>query len=281
MTHSLDGRLIAKDFYQGFASQLQDFVRKTKISPRLDVILIGDNPASQIYVYNKQRMCGLYGIESHIHHLPTTVTETEIFSLIDQLNATPTIHGILLQLPLPPELDSFRLLSRIHPLKDVDGLHPENLGALLHNRPRFIPCTPLGCLQLIHSYRTDIMGAKALVIGRSVLVGKSMALLLTHHNATVTLAHSQSHGLADLCRQAEILVVAVGKPHLIKSDWLSKDAIVIDVGMNRDAQGHLCGDVETANANVAAITPVPGGVGPLTIANLLSNTLKAAIYQQC
>ncbi|MEI8295413.1 MAG: bifunctional 5,10-methylenetetrahydrofolate dehydrogenase/5,10-methenyltetrahydrofolate cyclohydrolase, partial [Alphaproteobacteria bacterium] len=270
-----------KDLYQGFAIQLHDFVQQTKITPRLDVILIGDNPASQLYVQNKQRMCSIYGIQSHVHHLPATAAETQVFALIDELNSTPYIHGILLQLPLPPHLDSFSLLSRIHPLKDVDGLHPENLGALMHNRPRLIPCTPLGCLQLIHSYRADITGAKALVVGRSVLVGKPMALLLTHHNATVTSAHSQSRDLAELCRQAEILVVAVGVAHLIKGDWLTKNAIVIDVGMNRDATGGLCGDVESSHANVAAITTVPGGVGPLTIANLLNNTLKAAQYQQC
>jgi len=281
MAYCLDGRLIAKDFYQGFEKQLQDFIHKTNILPRLDVILVGDNPASLIYVHNKQRMCNHYGMQSHIHHLPTTTTESAVFSLIDNLNAAPSVHGILLQLPLPTGLDSYKLLSRIHPLKDVDGLHPENLGALMHNRPMLVPCTPLGCLQLIHSYRQDIAGAKALVIGRSVLVGKPIALLLTHHNATVTLAHSQSQNLAALCREAEIVVAAVGKPHLIKGEWLSKNTILIDVGINRDAQGNLCGDVDPTHAHVAAITPVPGGVGPLTIANLLNNTLKAAQYQQC
>lgn len=283
MTQILDGRALAKNLYFDFSRELEDFQDEYGVVPGLAVILVGDHPASLVYVKSKQRRCTEWGIRSHVHHLPKETSLSELQHLIDNLNIDPTIHGILLQLPLPPHLDTQTLLSQISPLKDVDGLHPENLGALVIGRPKLLPCTPQGCLQLIHSVRPNIGGANALVIGRSSLVGKPVSLLLTHHNATVTLAHSFTHGLPDLCRAADILVVAIGQPAFVQGDWVRPGSIVIDVGVNRVGETSLVGDVDfpSASKHAGAITPVPGGVGPLTIANLLKNTLKAAELQVC
>lgn len=278
----IDGHQLAQTRYLRLHEELKSFVEKTKTIPRLDVILVGNDPASQIYVANKQKMCRQYGLDSHLHQLESTASEEKLLALIKHLNNLPHVHGILLQLPLPKGFDTLTMISAITPLKDVDGLHPENMGLLLHGTPRLIPCTPQGCLQLIQSRRPHLSGTRALVVGRSILVGKPMAMLLTLENATVTLAHSQTQDLPYLCQQADVLVAAIGKTRFIKGSWLQSKAIVIDVGMNRDHDGRLCGDVdfESAIEHVDAITPVPKGVGPMTIVNLLENTLKAALLQQ-
>lgn len=254
---------------------------KQKIStlsqpPGLAVILVGDNPASQIYVTGKQKMCAAIGITSHVYRLSATATPSELNTLIDTLNDNDAVHGILLQLPLPKHLEPALFLERIRPHKDVDGLHPANLGLLLSGRPRFIPCTPQGVMHLIRSVTSHIAGAHAVVIGRSVLVGKPVAQLLLNAHATVTQAHAQTHDLAHITCQADILVVAAGRPGLVTRDHVKSGAIVIDVGMTR-MDGQLQGDVIFGDVvDIArAITPVPGGVGPMTIAYLLKNTVDA------
>lgn len=277
----IDGRALAQKLYQKLNEDLGVFLKKTKMPPRLDVILVGNDAASRVYVTSKQKTCRQYGIDNRLHQLEASASEDEVISLIEHLNGLNHVHGILLQLPLPKGLDPLKIISHIDPLKDVDGLHPDNMGLLLHGKPRLVPCTPQGCLQLIQSCRPNLSGARALIIGRSILVGKPLALLLTLHDATVTLAHSKTEDLPRHCQQADILVAAVGVPNFIRGEWINPQAIVIDVGINKDAAGHICGDVDFKNAveHVAAITPVPGGVGPMTIANLLVNTLKAAQLQ--
>ena len=246
--------------------------------PGLAVILIGDNPASEIYVRNKVAACATSGIRSIEHRLGPDTTQAEVADLIAQLNADDSVHGILLQLPLPALLDSSRLVEMIAPEKDVDGLHPLNLGRLMSGNPLMVPCTPQGCLKLIQAAKPDLTGLHAVVLGRSILFGKPMAQLLLAENCTVTQAHSKTRDLPALCRQADILIAAVGQPELVKGDWVKPGAIVIDVGINRLADGSLKGDVDFAAASrkAFAITTVPGGVGPMTIACLLGNTIKAA-----
>lgn len=281
MNNVIDGQALAKQLLSDLPDKVDTFNLGKRCSLTLAVVLIGNDPPSLIYTSLKQKRCEEVGIQSQLYHLPDTTTMTEAFARIDQLNADPNVHGILMQLPLPAHLDAVALVSRISPLKDVDGLHPENLGLLMMGRPRLVPCTPQGCLQLIAQVQQDITGSNALVIGRSILVGKPMALLLTQQHATVTIAHSKTQNLEDLCLRADIIVAAMGKPRFIKGKWLNSRAIVIDVGINRLEDGSLAGDVDfdSAKTNVRAITPVPGGVGPLTIANLLLNTLKAGELQ--
>ena len=242
--------------------------------PGLAVVLVGDNPASTIYVRNKIKACAETGIASFEHRLRASVAEDELLQLIRRLNADDTVDGILVQLPLPPHMDARRVLQAVDPEKDVDGFHPLNAGRLFAGLPGFVPCTPLGCLKLIQAVQPDIGGMNALVIGRSLTVGKPMALLLDRADTTVTLAHGNTRDVPALCREAEILVVAIGCPEFIQGNWIRPGAIVIDVGINRRPDGSLCGDVDFAAAREAAgaITPVPGGVGPMTIACLLSNT---------
>lgn len=247
----------------------------------LAVILVGDDPASHIYVRNKITACEKTGITSTEHRLPANVTAEDLLKVIDQLNNDPAINGILLQLPLPDHLDETRMILAISPDKDVDGLHPLNAGRLMAGLPGMVPCTPQGSLLLIKEVLPDISGLHAVVLGRSLLFGKPMAQLLLSENCTVTHCHSRTRDLPAFCRQADILVAAVGRPAMVKGDWIKQGAVVIDVGINRIAEKKIVGDVafDEACTVAGAITPVPGGVGPMTIACLLANTLKAAMLQ--
>ncbi len=244
----------------------------------LAVVLVGDDPASAIYVRNKTKAAAECGVAVIDHKLPASTPEVELLSLIARLNDDPAVDGILVQLPLPPQIDAKRVIAAISPDKDADGFHPENVGLLAAGAPRVVPCTPKGCMELLAEAKTDLRGARALVVGRSNIVGKPMAHLLLAADATVTIAHSRSRDLAALVGQADVIVAAVGRARLIEGAWIREGAVVIDVGMNRLPDGKLAGDVDFEGASVRAraITPVPGGVGPMTIAMLLENTLEAA-----
>lgn len=271
----IDGKAIAAQLRERIA---QD-VRKMSTPPGLAVILVGDDPASHVYVGNKVKACEKAGIKSYESRLPEKATQAEIQAEIDAFNHNPSVHGILLQLPVPDHLDSDALVQSIAPEKDVDGLSFINQGKLIAgDKSGLVPCTPQGSLKLIKSAKEDLSGLNAVVIGRSLLFGKPMAQLLLQENCTVTQAHSRTKNLAEVCAQADILVAAVGREKMVKADWVKDGAIVIDVGINRMENGKLCGDVDFDDVveKVSAITPVPGGVGPMTIACLLDNTLKAA-----
>lgn len=271
--HIIDGKSISATLMDDIAAK----VAGLDIKPTLAVILVGDDPASHVYVGNKIKACAKTGIQSVEYRLPATSTNDEIAKTITDLNADPAIHGILLQLPLPKGLDSDRLIQLISPDKDVDGLTILNIGKLVAGLDGLVPCTPQGALMLIHSVKPDISGLHAVVIGRSLLFGKPMSQLLLTENCTVTTAHSKTNNLADICKTADIVVAAVGRPGMVKGSWIKPGAIVIDVGINRLDTGKLCGDVDFHEVSQVAghITPVPGGVGPMTIACLMANTLKA------
>jgi methylenetetrahydrofolate dehydrogenase (NADP+)/methenyltetrahydrofolate cyclohydrolase len=247
--------------------------------PGLAVVQVGEDPASTVYVRNKRRSCEDVGIESFAHDLPASTGEAELLALVAALNRDARVDGILMQMPLPKGLDASRIIDAIDPAKDVDGLHPTNAGLLLVGRPGLRACTPSGCMRLIAEAQCDPAGKSAVVVGRSILVGKPMALLLLEANATVTIAHSRTADLAATVRGADIVVAAVGRAHMIKGAWIKPGAVVLDVGTNKGADGKLTGDVEFEAARLvaSAITPVPGGVGPMTIAMLLSNTVDAAL----
>ena len=270
----IDGRAMADQLLKDIAAR----VAKRPHPPGLAVILVGDDPASHVYVGNKVKACAKAGIASFEHRLPAHATQAQIQNLIETLNADPAVHGILLQLPVPAHLDSDALVQSIDPAKDVDGLTISNIGKLVSGKAGLVPCTPQGSMILIQSVMKDLAGAHAVVIGRSLLFGKPMGQLLLSANCTVTQAHSKTRDLPALCRQADILVAAVGRPQMVKADWIKPGAVVIDVGINRLPSGKLCGDVDFEGAQGVAgfVTPVPGGVGPMTIACLLSNTLQAA-----
>jgi methylenetetrahydrofolate dehydrogenase (NADP+)/methenyltetrahydrofolate cyclohydrolase len=246
--------------------------------PGLAVILVGDDPASQVYVRNKVKACEESGLHSVLERHPSTLTERELLDRIEQLNADASIHGILVQLPLPPHIDAHKVIETISPDKDVDGFHVASAGALMVGQTGFRPCTPYGCMKMLESIGCDPRGKHAVVIGRSNIVGKPMAMLLLQASATVTICHSATRDLAAFTRQADIVVAAVGKRHVLTADMVKPGAVVIDVGMNRDEAGKLCGDVDFAGVREVAgwITPVPGGVGPMTITMLLVNTVEAA-----
>ncbi len=270
----IDGKAIAADLRRSIAAEVAAMTSK----PGLAVILVGDDPASHVYVRNKVKATEEVGMVSIEHRLQETVSSDEIAAVIDALNADKSVHGILLQLPLPKHLDSDPLIQRIAPEKDVDGLTIANIGKLVAGLDGMVPCTPQGSLRLIKSVKQDLTGLNAVVIGRSLLFGKPMSQLLLAENCTVTTAHSKTNNLPAVCRNADILVAAVGRAEMVKADWIKQGAIVIDVGINRMDDGKLKGDVDYAGASsvASAITPVPGGVGPMTIACLLANTLKAA-----
>ncbi|MFS0826971.1 bifunctional methylenetetrahydrofolate dehydrogenase/methenyltetrahydrofolate cyclohydrolase FolD [Pseudomonas phoenicis] len=260
-------------------------LRQHGAQPGLAVVLVGTDAASQVYVRNKVLRADEVGIRSLEHRLPASIRQAELLGLIERLNQDPEVHGILVQLPLPAHIDEHRVLQAVSPLKDVDGFHSENVGGLAQGREVLTPCTPSGCMRLLREACGELRGKHAVVVGRSNIVGKPMAALLLQADCTVTTVHSRSRDLPALCRQADILVAAVGKPRLIGADWLKPGAVVIDVGINRideDGRSRLVGDVDFAAAlpQVAAITPVPGGVGPMTIAYLLKNTLLAYALQQ-
>lgn len=273
MTLLLNGFELAKQC----RAELAERVKVMPRAPKLAVILVGDNPASAIYVRNKEKAAAEVGVESLVYRLDSA-TQEELTDLIEQLNADETVDGILVQMPLPAPLNEREILQTINPAKDVDGFHPLNLGKLLIGEPAPVACTPKGCMRLIRLAKQDLTGLRAVVIGRSVIVGKPMAQLLLNANCTVTTAHSKTRDLPALCRSADIVVAAIGKPKTVKADWIKDGAIVIDVGINRLEDGKLCGDVDfdACFDKCAAITPVPKGVGPMTIAMLLENTVEAA-----
>jgi methylenetetrahydrofolate dehydrogenase (NADP+) / methenyltetrahydrofolate cyclohydrolase len=273
----IDGKAIAAKL-RGEVAIAAAKLRERAIAPTLAVVLVGDDPASAVYVRSKTKAAGEANVDVRDHKLPATTTQVELMALVESLNRDPIVDGILVQLPLPKHLDSDAVIRALDPAKDVDGLHPTSLGYLAQGRPVFAPCTPKGCMRLLADVGASVAGARAVVLGRSVLVGKPIALLLANANATVTMCHSKTRDLAAEVRRADIVVAAIGKPEMVKGDWISEGAIVLDVGINRSPEGKLLGDVEYAAAaqRARAITPVPGGVGPMTIACLLENTVEAA-----
>ncbi len=273
----LDGKALAARIRGGLKLETERLAAEG-ITPGLAVVLVGDDPASQIYVRNKTKACAEAGIKTYDHRLPAATSDGELLGLVASLNTDARVDGILIQLPLPAGIDARRVLFAVDPRKDVDGIHPENVGRLLMGEPRFVACTPFGVMKLIEEARLPLAGAQAVVVGRSNMVGKPMAALLLAADATVTVCHSKTRDLAATVGRADLLVAAVGRPEMIRGDWIKPGAVVIDVGINRTAEGKLLGDVEyaPAAARAAAITPVPGGVGPMTIAMLLANTVTAA-----
>jgi methylenetetrahydrofolate dehydrogenase (NADP+)/methenyltetrahydrofolate cyclohydrolase len=273
----IDGKAAALALRQEIAGEVAKFRDATGRAPGLAVVLVGDDPASAVYVRSKGKATREAGMESFEHLLPATTSQDELIALVDRLNADPAVDGILVQLPLPPQIDERVVITRIAPDKDVDGFNPVNAGRLAIGLHGFVPCTPLGCLKLLKSALGDLAGKDAVVIGRSNIVGKPMALLLLRESCTVTIAHSRTRDLPEVVRGADIVVAAVGRPRMVKGDWLKPGATVIDVGINRTDAG-LVGDVDfdSAAAVAGAITPVPGGVGPMTIACLIRNTFVSA-----
>lgn len=278
----LDGKALALTIRQNLAAEVAELKRERGVVPGLTVVLVGENPASQVYVRNKQNACNAAGMLGQTLRLPAGIDQPALVAEIERLNADPAVHGILVQLPLPSHLDERTVLARINPLKDVDGFHPENAGLLAGGHPRFVPCTPLGVRELLIHGGVETRGAHAVVLGRSQIVGKPMALLLLQRgpggDATVTVCHTGTRDAASFARQADILIAAIGRPEQVTADWVKPGAVVIDVGIHKRDDGTLCGDVHYPGvAEVAsAITPVPGGVGPMTVAMLLKNTLRAA-----
>jgi methylenetetrahydrofolate dehydrogenase (NADP+)/methenyltetrahydrofolate cyclohydrolase len=274
----IDGKAISKLVRDEVARDVAAFKAENGRAPGLHVVLVGEDPASTVYVRNKEKAAAEVGIAGRVHRLPDSTTEETLLGLVRELNQSGEVDGILVQFPVPRGIRQQRVIEGTAPSKDVDGLHPESIGALWAGIPGLVPCTPRGCMRLLADAGAKIDGARAVVVGRSNLVGKPIAGLLLAANATVTLAHSKTQDLAAVCREAEILIAAVGRAKMIPGSWIKPGALVIDVGMNRDEAGKLCGDVDFASASAvaAAITPVPGGVGPMTIAMLLENTLSAA-----
>jgi methylenetetrahydrofolate dehydrogenase (NADP+)/methenyltetrahydrofolate cyclohydrolase len=278
MAEIIDGKAIAKRIRGEVASEVEKLKLMTRVPPKLCVVLVGEDPASQIYVRNKEKACAEVGIASETLRKPASIKEEQVIDLVRRLNKDKSVHGILVQLPLPKEIDPVKVLNEVSPAKDVDGLHPLNMGKLLRGEdPLFIPCTPQGIIELILSTGTEIKGKEAVVVGRSNIVGKPVSLLLLQRHATLTICHSRTQDLGAVTRRADILVASVGSPRIIHGDMVKEGAVVIDVGVNR-VEGKLVGDVdfEAARDRAAFISPVPGGVGPMTIAMLLRNTLLAA-----
>jgi methylenetetrahydrofolate dehydrogenase (NADP+)/methenyltetrahydrofolate cyclohydrolase len=281
----LDGKQLANTIQAEIAREVAAFVQTHGRKPGLAAVLVGDNDASQRYVRNKRIACEAVGIASWLHEIPKTVTQVELLALIDQLNADRNVHGILVQLPLPPQISEAAVIQALSPLKDVDGFGPVSLGLLAAGHPRFLPCTPLGVQQILVRNNIALDGRHVVIVGRSNIVGKPLALLLMQKaagaNATVTVCHSRSRNLRELTRSADIVVVAIGQAEFLKADMVRPGAVVVDVGINRSPAGKLIGDVDFdgVSAVASAITPVPGGVGPMTIAMLLHNTLQAARLQ--
>src|SRR6187549_1510115 len=275
----LDGKAVAAKERARSAARAAEFLQKFGRAPGLAVVKVGEDPASAVYVRNKRKACEECGIASFAHDLPATISRAELLALVKQLNADDRVDGILLQLPLPKGLDSTEIMDTIDPAKDVDGFHPTNTGLLAQKRPGLRPCTPWGVMRLLKEYAIDVTGMRATVVGASNIVGRPMALELLLARATVTVCHTGTRDLQGEVQRAELVVAAVGKPAYIPGEWIREGAIVLDVGINRGADGKLCGDVEFAGAaqRAAWITPVPGGVGPMTIAMLLSNTVDAAL----
>ncbi len=277
MATILDGKAVAAKV----KSQVAERVERLKgrgVPCGLAVVLVGEDPASSVYVRNKRKDCAEVGIEAFDFDLPATCSQEELEALLDELNANPQVSGILVQMPLPAHLDAERAIAHISPEKDADGFHPVNLGRLVRGLPGPRPCTPAGVMRILEEYGIDVAGKRAVVLGRSTIVGKPMALMLMAHDATVTICHSRTPNKAQTAQQADIVISAIGHAKLVKADWMREGAVVIDVGMNRDEEGKLCGDVDYAQVEplASAITPVPGGVGPMTRAMLMLNCVTAA-----
>ena len=278
MANIIDGKAISAQIREEITEKVKIYNEKTGKCPGLAVVIVGENPASQVYVRNKKKACEQVGFNSWVYEMPESTTQEELDLLIERLNEDSAVHGILVQLPLPAHLDEEHVILKIKPEKDVDAFHPTNVGRITIGNPKFLPCTPAGIMELLHRSNIEISGKECVVIGRSNIVGKPMALLLISENGTVTVCHSKTHDLKEVCRRADILVVAIGKADFVTADMVKEGAVVIDVGMNRNAEGKLMGDVDFASVSEVAsyITPVPGGVGPMTITMLLQNTLRAA-----
>ena len=281
MAAIIDGKAVSARLRQEMKGEVAALQAKG-ITPGLAVVLVGEDPASQVYVRNKIRACEELGIRSQDHRLPADTTQERLLELIGELNGDPAVHGILVQLPLPKQISDQAVIAAIDPKKDVDAFHPQNVGKIVQGNYDFLPCTPAGVMALLRSTGVPVAGKECVVIGRSNIVGKPMALLMLHEHATVTICHSRTRDLAEVCRRADILIVAIGKANFITKDMVKPGAVVIDVGMNRDENGRLCGDVDFAAVEPKAsyITPVPGGVGPMTRAMLMRNILTAAQNHQ-
>jgi len=277
MAEIIDGKKIAAEIKDRIREEAKILTTEGR-RPGLAAVLVGDNPASVIYVRNKRKACEEVGIYSEEHKLPASTKQDDLLSLIYRLNNDPKIHGILIQLPLPKHLDSEQVLYAVSPKKDVDGLHPNNIGYLTMGSPVFVPCTPAGVMAMLDYHKIPIEGQRAVIIGRSNLVGRPVGLLLMHRNATITVCHSRTRDIDAVCREGDILIAAIGRPRFVTADMVKEGAAVIDVGINRLPDGKLVGDVdyETVSKKAGWITPVPGGVGPMTIAMLLQNTLESA-----
>lgn len=276
MTQIIDGKRISQEIKEELKQEVA-VLREAGKECCLAVIQVGDDPASSVYVRNKKRACEYIGVKSLSYELPESTTEEELLALIGKLNEDQTVHGILCQLPLPKHIDEEKVLNTISPKKDVDGFHPQNVGALVIGQKGFISCTPAGIIELLKRSNIEIAGKRCVVIGRSNIVGKPMALLMLRENATVTVCHSKTTNLKEICKEADILIVAIGKPQFVTADYVKDGAVVIDVGIHRDAENKLCGDVayDEVKDHTSAITPVPGGVGPMTIAMLMHNCVEA------
>ena len=274
----IDGKALSQAVRDKIAQESASLFARSGIKPGLAAILVGDDPASHLYVKNKEKACEAVGIYVADHKLPATTTQEELLALIDKVNRDPRIHGILVQLPLPKQIDSKVVLNAVSPDKDADGFHPYNIGRLVEGNPVFEACTPKGVIKMIESTGIGIEGKRAVIVGRSNIVGKPVSLMLLHRNATVTVCHSKTKDLPAVCREADILVVAIGKPKFVTADMVREGAVVVDVGVNRAVDGKFVGDVdfEPVSAKASWISPVPGGVGPMTIAMLLQNTLESA-----
>ncbi len=274
----IDGKVLSQSVRDQIAKDAAALLARTGIKPGLAAILVGDDPASHLYVKNKQKACEAVGIYVADHRLPASTSQDDLLALIDKVNRDPRIHGILVQLPLPKQIDSQVILNAVLPEKDADGFHPYNMGRLVEGTPIFEACTPRGVIKMIESTGVGIAGRRAVVVGRSNIVGKPVALMLLHRHATVTICHSKTKDLPAVCREAEILVVAIGKPRFVTADMVREGAVVVDVGVNRTEDGKFVGDVdfEAVSRKAGWMSPVPGGVGPMTIAMLLQNTLESA-----
>lgn len=277
----IDGKKVSAQVKQEVKNETELLKKEYSITPGLAVVIVGDDPASRVYVNNKKKACELVGFHSEEYALPAKTTQEELLSLVKELNEKKDINGILVQLPLPKHLDDKAVIEAINPLKDVDAFHAVNVGKIMLGEYDFLPCTPAGVMEMLHYYNIEVSGKNCVVIGRSNIVGKPMAMLLLHENGTVTICHSRTKNLAEICSKADILVAAVGRPKFVTADMVKEGAVVIDVGMDRDENGKLCGDVDFENVKdkCSYITPVPGGVGPMTIATLMKNTVKAAKIQ--
>ena len=280
MAKIIDGKAVSASVKEVVAKEVAA-LKEQGVSVGLAVVIVGDDPASRVYVNNKKKACGACGIESFEYALPGDTAEEELLALVEKLNADPKVNGILVQLPLPRQIDEHKVIAAISPKKDVDAFHAVNVGKIMIGDFDFLPCTPAGCMDLIDSTGVSVEGKRCVVIGRSNIVGKPMAMLLLHRNGTVTICHSRTKNLKEICREADILVAAVGRANFVTADMVKEGAVVIDVGMNRLENGKLCGDVDFEAVSPVAgwITPVPGGVGPMTIATLMRNTLTAARLQ--